>query len=83
MVRSAIPLCYHTDESVIPQTSQYYFYSRGILGHVIIGVIVHGHVINIYILTHNSREIGTQSMLFNNDESQLLTTTLLTQKQCF
>ena len=28
------------DESVIPQTSQYYFYSRGI-----IGVIVHGHVI--------------------------------------
>ena len=43
-VRSGIPLCYHMDESVIPQASQYYFYSRGI-----IGVIVHGHVINIYI----------------------------------
>ena len=33
------------DESVIPQTSQYYFYSRGIIA----SVIVHGHVINIYI----------------------------------
>ena len=33
------------DESVIPYTSQYYVYSRGI-----IGVIVHCHVINLYIL---------------------------------
>ena len=43
---SGILLCYHTDESVIPQMSQYYCYSRGI-----IGVIVHSHVINIdYIM---------------------------------
>ena len=32
------------DGGVIPQTRQYHFYSRGI-----IGVIVHGHVINIYM----------------------------------
>ena len=44
LVRSEISLCYHTDESVIPQTSQFYFYSYGI-----IGVIVHGHVIKPFI----------------------------------
>ena len=35
------------DGSVIPHTRQYDFYSHGIRG-----VIVHGHVINIYIYIH-------------------------------
>ena len=35
-------MCYHMDARVIPQARQYYFYSRGIMG-----VIIHGHVINI------------------------------------
>ena len=30
-VRSGIPLCYHTDESYIPQTSQYYVINESIL----------------------------------------------------
>ena len=54
IVRSGLPLCYHTDESVIPQARQYYFYSRGI-----IGVIIHGHVIkcNIALLRKTKTNI--------------------------